>query len=77
MNPDNLKGTLFFDIEEISIAEFHPLPHGQGKATQVHMLIKVRGVEHSFIMRFKGRKALDAVVAALTEHADAVFGEKP
>jgi hypothetical protein len=73
MNRDNLAGFKFCDIEEISINEYHPLPNGEGKPTQVHMLIQVKGIKTPFIMRFKSPETLGKVVAALQEHSGNVW----
>lgn len=42
------------------------------KATQVHLHVKVgAGV---FVIRFKGPQSLDALIAALADHRQHVFG---
>ena len=73
MNIDNLAGAKFCDIEQISIQEWHPLPNGEGKPTQVHMIIWVKGIKVPFIMRFKGPKTLGVVVATLQDYSANVW----
>jgi hypothetical protein len=59
------------DIEDITIAEW--IPDGQKEPTQVHMIIRVKGVKTPLVMRFKASYTLDKIIAALTEHRNAVF----
>lgn len=72
---EDLSGKSFADVslEEVDIGEFHPLPHGMGPATQVHMRIKLNGIDAPFIMRFKGPGSLCKIIAGLISSGEAVF----
>jgi len=70
----NLQGVTFFEIEEISVNEFHPLPDGQGDPTQVHLWFKVKDTEPVFCMRFKSGRPMDELITALITHRRSVFG---
>ena len=69
----NLAGMPFYDIEEISVNEYHPLPDGQGPATQVHVMLKLERVEHPMVMRFKGPGSLDQFIVQLITHRNRVW----
>lgn len=65
----------FFELEEIAIAAWHPARDGQGRPTQVHVLLKLVGMPDStFVMRFRGPDTLAVLINALTEHGTQVFG---
>ena len=69
--PRNLDGTDFLEVrlDSIGVFEWHPLPEGRGKPTQVHMVMNLEGTDDiSLIIRFKGPGTLDAVIAALATH---------
>ena len=75
--PQNVEGMhcLLIDIEEIGVFEYHPLPDGKGKPTEVHMLLHIEGLDDiPLLMRFKGPDTLDRIVAALVKHRVNVFG---
>ena len=74
-DPQNLVGLAYRDIEEITVAEYHPQPDGQGLPTQVHMLLTVRGETLPLIMRFMGPDTLDQMIAALVRHRQSVWPE--
>jgi hypothetical protein len=68
--------------ESWNIVEWHPLPHGEGRPTQVHIVItphdefnKVIGVEAKFLMRLKSKDACDAMIAVLQSHRNNVWGD--
>lgn len=63
--------------EGLDIVEWHPLPNGEGKATQVHIIITPgEGPldEFKFVMRLKSKAACDAMIETLQRHRDSVFG---
>ncbi len=72
--PVNLTGVEFFDIEEILVAEFHPLPNGEGSPTQVHLNCRIAGFPGAVIMRFKSGRPIDELIVSLMTHRKAVFG---
>ena len=75
--PVNLAGVGFYDVEEIDVAEWHPLPNGEGQPTQVHVYLRLKGLPHQLVMRFKGPKSLDNFIVALITHRRGVFGGPP
>jgi hypothetical protein len=73
-NLEELQGE-FFDLAEITIAEWHPERDGRGRPTQVHLLLKLVGrPDSTFVMRFRGPDTLALIINALTEHGTNVFG---
>ena len=73
VTPVNVKGMKFFEIESISVNEWHPLPDGEGDPEQVHMMIDVADVPYPFVVRFKSRRAIDELIVALMTHANHVW----
>lgn len=74
--PENLANLKIVELEAISINEYHPLPDGAGKPTEVHLCVTPKGQPNMrLVLRFKGRGTLDQVVVALQKHADNVFGK--
>ena len=72
----NLTDLKVVELEEIRVNEFHPEPDGRRKPTQVHLTATPKGrPDVAIIMRFKSRRSLDQLVAALEHHADRVFGK--
>jgi hypothetical protein len=71
--PINLSGVKFFDVEEISVNEYHPLPNGQGEPSQVHMMMKVSRMDHPLIVRFKSTQSIDQLIVALITHRNHVW----
>ncbi len=53
--PRNTDGIAFLGIklDSIDVSEWHPLPDGQGKPTQVHVSVMIEGVDVPLVMRFK------------------------
>jgi hypothetical protein len=66
--PVNTAGLTFHEIESVDIASWGPLPDGKGPSTQVHMLIRVSGMPHPLVMRFKGPDTLDRIIDSLERH---------
>ena len=69
--PRNLAGmkTLEVRLDSIEVVEYHPMPDGRGKPTQVHVLYRLEGLEDTpLILRFKGPGTLDSFIAALATH---------
>ncbi len=54
--PRNTEGIAFLGIklDSIDVSEWHPLLHGQGKPTQVHVSMMMDGLDVPLVMRFKG-----------------------
>lgn len=72
-NVTNTAGLAYFDVEEIRIAAWHPLPDGRGEPTQVHMMIRIAGFPTPFVTRFLGPRSLDRIIEALRENRAAVW----
>lgn len=62
-----------FDVYSWSPA---PASDPNAKLTQVHLQIHIGALGRA-IVRFKGPATLDALIAALTEHREYVWGKKP
>jgi hypothetical protein len=66
--PQNLTGMKYFEITKIKVANYHPLPNGQGPPTQVHLHLTVKGIPHPLVLRFKGTDTLDKLIGMLQRH---------
>lgn len=65
----------FVEIELIDISEWHPARDGQGRPTQVHVLLEFKGQPETLhVLRFHGPDTLSQIVNALLEHGTNVFG---
>ncbi len=70
--PENTGGLAFFDIEEIHVGSWGPLPDGKGPQTQVHLTFRTRG-SPPFVMRFKGPHTLGQLISMLERHRNDVW----
>ena len=68
--PRNTEGMTWLDVklDSIDVVEWHPLPDGKGKPTEVHVSIMLEGLDTPIIMRFKGPGTLDGLISALAVH---------
>lgn len=66
--PYNLTGMEFLEIEQYHVGSWSPLPDGQGPATQVHFMLRLRGIDTPLVMRLKSARAADELIAALERH---------
>ena len=73
--PINTEGISFFEIDKITVVEWHPLPDGQGKPTQVHLWCQLRDWPHPLVMRFHSPRAVDELIVALITHRRGVWGK--
>ncbi len=69
----NLTGMGYFEVESMEIAEFHPLPDGQGPPTQVHIIMMITELDYPLTMRIKSRRACEEIIFALMTHSKAVW----
>ena len=72
-SPINVAGMKFFEIKEISVNEWHPLPNGEGSPEQVHLRLEVMDIPYPFVLRFKSRRPMDELIVALITHANNVW----
>jgi hypothetical protein len=76
--PENTGGTLYFDIAEYGVHNWHPLPDGKGAPTQVHVRFVFANGMPPMVLRLKGPAAVDELVDALNRHRFDVWpGERP
>lgn len=69
-------GDYFEAQPQVAVGSWTPAPQGAGgKPTQVHMRIGTSPGPF-FLVRFKGPETLDAVVDALLEHREHVWGPR-
>lgn len=61
------------EIESLEIASWCPTPDASGPATQVHMTIRLKGIDLPLIMRFKGPATLGLLIDKLTEYRREVW----
>jgi hypothetical protein len=69
----NLTGMGYYEIESVEVAEFHPLPNGQGSPTQVHVIMTITELDYPLTMRIKSRQACEQLIHALMTHSKAVW----
>ena len=76
--PRNLDGVAVLELklDSIDVLEWHPLPDGQGKPTQVHVSMMIEGLDVPLVMRFKGPGTLDAFISALAVHRFHVWPDR-
>jgi hypothetical protein len=60
-----LAGVAYHEVEAIKAVEFCPSSDGSGPATEVHLLITVRGVPCPLILRLDKPAALDDLIGHL------------
>lgn len=67
---------VFVPVSNMQVASWSPGAEGEGvPPTQVHILYTVEDLDVQFLMRLKSREAADALINALIEHRDYVWGE--
>ncbi len=71
----NVQGVEYFQVNEIAVREYHPLPDGQGEPTEVHMCIDIVGFPGEVVCRLKSGRATDELIVALITHRKRVFGD--
>lgn len=71
--PRSLAGVAMLEIEEIRVVEWCPTPDGSGPPEQVHMTIKVLGVEALLVLRFKSPRTIGRLINNLRKHRDNVW----
>ena len=69
----NLTGMGYYEVESMEISEFHPLPDGRGRPTQVHVTITLAELDYPITMRIKSKAACEQIIFALMEHSKAVW----
>lgn len=55
------------------VAEYHPLPNGQGKPTEILFIASNQQLKIGFIMRLKSARAVNELIAALRRHRNSVW----
>lgn len=71
--PLSLAGVALLEIEEINVAAWCPTPDGAGPPEQVHMTIKVTGVDALLVLRFKSPRTIGRVINNLRKYRDIVW----
>lgn len=74
-NIQNTAGMPAIEIDRYEVREWHPLPDGKGKPTQVHFLLYLKGLEPPLVIRLKSKDAADTLIESLTRHRLAVWPE--
>ncbi len=69
----NLMGMGYYEVESVEIAEYHPLPDGQGSPTQVHVIMTITELDYPMTLRIKSREACEQIIHALMTHSKAVW----
>ena len=74
---ENVAGMAVTEVEGIEVYNWHPLPNGEGQPTEVHMHLNLKIFPYPLVMRFKGPRGLDHLIAALVAHRRDVWGSAP
>lgn len=69
----NLDEHRHVQIDGYDVCEWTPERAGQGKPTEVHLVLEVHLVA-SFVVAFKSADAVDRMIAALMRHRNGVWG---
>lgn len=76
--PVNLPDMYLIEVDGIDVAEWHPLPDGNGKAEQVHVYLHFKDPKMpTFVLRLKSARAVDELITALITHRNGVWPKKP
>lgn len=68
---------VLMEIDSVGVAEWHPLPDGQGLPTQVHVMVTMKDDRvPPFVLRLKSARACDELINALLFHRQRVFGPR-
>lgn len=70
--PDNVEGPRTL-IEEIFVGSWCPACDGKGPATEVHLQLKIRGIDTPLTFRCKTAKAVNQLIASLERHRNDVW----
>lgn len=65
----------YFDVDEIHIGAWCPDPLALTAPTQVHMALKIHGVDDPVLCRWKGPDTLSTIIDQLIEYRNAVWPE--
>ena len=71
---EKLAGQQFFAVKGFHISEWHPLPDGEGRPTQVHLVVQATD-DINFVLRLKSKEACDGLIETLRRHRNNVWGE--
>lgn len=65
-----------YSISDLEVLSYSPGPVGAGvPCTEVHLMIRIDGLNAPLIMRMKSAAAVDSLVEALLIHREDVFGK--
>ena len=71
---ENLADMSLLELNGYHVSEWHPLPNGEGKPTQVHPLLEIEEMDDcKLVMRFKSKPELNRFILALVRHRDGVW----
>lgn len=71
--PENVTGQGYYEIEELHVNSWNPLPDGKGPSTQVHVSVVVKQLPYPLVMRFKGPNTLGTLIESLERHRNDVW----
>lgn len=75
--PSKAPPPFVLELEDMEVASWSPGEPGEHKpCTQVHVLLKLAGIDEVLVMRYKSKAAVDQLIAALIEHRDFVWPEE-
>ena len=71
--PVDLSGLSYIPVDSLHVMEFYEGPGGEGEPTQVHLQIRVEGLDLPLVFRFKGHQTISHLIEALTVHRNNVW----
>lgn len=70
----NLEDMTLAEVHDIVISQWHPEKDGQGAPGQVHLRLRVKGMEDiTLVLRLKSAQAVNDLIAALRLHRNEVL----
>jgi hypothetical protein len=66
-------GFVAYEIESFDIGQWCPDPNGVGPPTQVHLTIRIKGLDVPLVARFKSPMTIGILIEQLTQHSRAVW----
>jgi hypothetical protein len=68
-----LAGFSFHEIQSIKVLEYCPTSDASGEASEVHLVLRMRGVPRPLILRATSPHHIDDLVSALVTYRAAVW----
>ena len=80
MTSEPKKRMAILAVESMEVAEWRPpgpVDDAVNPPTEVHMIMRIHGLEEFFVMRFKSAKTIGTIIDLLIEYRDSVWPKPP